>query len=611
MTDSGSEGDKDRHNGDTGKVHVIDGLLDLTLGVSSLQLFDARAAACECLKAYFHSHAQIRLHFLHRAIEGHASGADETVNVLTTLLRPATGGVTSDPYRSWFASIILYHLICDDAETKAMAMRVSEGDASSGEEVVTCIQTITSNLIEGMQRGDDDRVLVGYLMLLCGWLFEDFDAVNDFLGEGSNVQRLAELAAYGDREKVLVQGLCTLLLGIVYEFSTKDSPVPRKSLHHILISRMGKDQYVNRLNKLRRHTAIRDFEVIPQKLASAGSGSLPEVFFDKVFVDFMKDNFSRFQRAIDRDPGFEIAVISNGVQKGISREMVDSLRSSLEEKEGTLQKAQSDILSLERQLEQEAADHRRASETAAQDFQRLKRVNEELQRNHDDDILQLNEKHEKVRQDLQRQLDHVKRSAENDVERIRKRAEAECVSLRQKVESLTSQLEKAAADHKSSVERTKQAYTSQIQDIESRLKQADQALNAKNDELESKTKDFQARIKEAAQKMKMAEEEQLSKSRDSDSRLKMLEEKVKKSEQENKLAEERAKRVWSPATLKRRALLTNYQADASLSEKEEQRVAAQTELDDLLMVFGDVEEKAEKYKVSSTGPLLQLTLTTC
>ena len=386
VTGSVVEAGSEQHQGDIAEVHVIDGLLDLTPGVSSLQLFDARAAACDCLKAYFYNHAQIRLHFLHRAVEGHTSGADETVNVLTTLLRPNPSNGLSDPYRSWFASVILYHLIFEDAEAKAMAMTVSEGDASSGEEVVTCIQTITSNLIEGMQRNDDGRVLVGYLMLLCGWLYEDFDAVNDFLGEGSNVQRLAELAAYGDREKVLVQGLCTLLLGIVYEFSTKDSPVPRKSLHHILTSRMGRDLYVDRLSKLRKHSALRDFEVLPQKLASAGSGSLPEVYFDKVFVDFLKDNFSRFQRAIERDPGFEIAIASNGVQKGISREMVDSLRSSLQEKDSALQKAQSDIVSLERKLEQLNADHKRATDTATQEFARLKRVNDELQRHHDDNI---------------------------------------------------------------------------------------------------------------------------------------------------------------------------------------------------------------------------------
>ena len=197
---------------------------------------------------------------------------------------------------------------------------------------------------------------------------------------------LAELASYGDRNKVLVQGLCTLLLGIVYEFSTKDSPVPRKSLHQIINSRMGKDQYVDRLNKLRKDPAMRDFEVTPQKLAFAGSGSLPEVYFDKGFVEFVKDNFSRFQRAIDRDPEFERAVISKGVHKGISREMVDSLRAAVEEKDASLQKAQSDIVSLERQLEQANTDHRKATETASQDFARLKRVNEELQRQHGDDM---------------------------------------------------------------------------------------------------------------------------------------------------------------------------------------------------------------------------------
>jgi Uso1 / p115 like vesicle tethering protein, C terminal region len=39
------------------------------------------------------------------------------------------------------------------------------------------------------------------------------------------------------------------------------------------------------------------------------------------------------------------------------------------------------------------------------------------------------------------------------------------------------------------------------------------------------------------------------------------------------------------------------QSESLLSEKEEQRAAVQNELDDLLMVLGDLEEKAKKYKV--------------
>ena len=368
------------------KVYVIDGLLDLTLSVSSLQAFDARLAACECIKAYFYNHPAIRLHFLRRAIGGHTSGADETANVLTALLRPAEGNDFSDPYRYWFAAVLLFHLIFDDAEAKSLAMNVTEGDASSGEEVVTCIQSIAAILITGFQQGRDDRVLVAYLMLLCGWLFEDPDAVNDFLGEGSNVQSLVQAVLQGDRGSIVVQGLCAMLLGIVYEFSTKDSPIPRATLHPILASRMGRDQYIDRLTKLRRHPLLRDFEVLPQKLGSISAGALPEVFFDKTFVDFVKDNFSRLLRAIDRDPGMEIPVIANGVQKGISREMVDSLRSQLEEKDKALQKVQSDLLSLERQLGQERADSRRAKETALLDAARIKTVNEALQRHHEDDV---------------------------------------------------------------------------------------------------------------------------------------------------------------------------------------------------------------------------------
>lgn len=368
------------------KVYVIDGLLDLTLSIPTLSAFDSRAAACECIKAYFYNHPAIRKHFLRRAIDGHVSGADETANVLTTLLQPLDSHISSDPYRYWFASVLLFHLIFEDAEAKSMAMGVAEGDAENGEEVVTCIQSITANLVLGVQKAVDERVLVAYLMLLCGWLFEDPDAVNDFLGEGSNIQSLIQAALHTGGDGVMVQGLCAVLLGIVYEFSTKDSPVPRATIHPILGSRLGRDQYIDRLTKLRAHPFLRDFEVLPQKLSSAPPGGLPDVFFDKSFVDFMKDNFSRLIRAIDRDPGFEIAVIANGVQKGISREMVDTLRSELDEKSKALLKAEEELVTLGGQLGQEQADHRRAKETSVVELSRIKNVNEALQRHHEEDI---------------------------------------------------------------------------------------------------------------------------------------------------------------------------------------------------------------------------------
>jgi hypothetical protein len=368
------------------QVYVIDGLLDLTLSVPLLNTFDSRLAACECIKAYFYNHPVIRKHFLRRAIDGHTRGADETANVLTTLLQPLDNQVLNDPYRYWFAAVILFHLIYEDSNSKSLAMSVAEGDASEGEEVVTCIQNLTGNLIDAMQKNCDERVLIAYLMLLCGWLFEDPDGVNDFLGEGSNLQALVQAVLNSGSDATIVRGLCAMLLGIVYEFSTKDSPVSRATIHPVLATQMGRENYIDRLTKLRSNPYLRDFEVLPQKLSSAPPGGLPEVFFDQTFVEFVKDNFSRLIRAIDREPGMEVPVVTNGIQKGISRELVDSLRSQVTEKEKALSKAEEELVSLGRQLGQEQADHRRSKDTAGVELGRIKNVNEALQRHHDEDI---------------------------------------------------------------------------------------------------------------------------------------------------------------------------------------------------------------------------------
>ncbi len=183
------------------------------------------------------------------------------------------------------------------------------------------------------------------MLLLC-WLFEDLDGVNDFLGEGSNVQGLIQAVVKNTSSETLVQGLCAMLLGVVYEFSTKDSPIPGPTLQPILMGRMGRDRYIDKLNKLRTCPLLRDFEVLPQKLDLSTGQKLPDVYFDSAFVDFVKDNYSRLLRAIDRDAGMEISVVTNGQQKGISREMVDSLKARVEEKERALEEVQVDMASV-------------------------------------------------------------------------------------------------------------------------------------------------------------------------------------------------------------------------------------------------------------------------
>lgn len=378
-----SSGTTQQANGHA-KVYVIDGLLDLTLSQGDLGAFDVRFAACECLKAYFSNHAEVRAHFLARAIDGYKAGGDEITNVLTVLLKPSVAS-TSDPYQLWFAAVIAFHLLYDNPTAKTKASELTEGDSSDGEEVVTSIQTVTAHLIAGVWRDADIRVLVGYLMLLLGWLFEDLDAVNDFLSEGSNVQSLLQVVLQpGLAGGELIQGLCAMVLGVAYEFSTKDSPIPRATLHSIILSRLDRDRYLDKLGKVRNHPILREFEVTPQK--AEAPGLLPEVFFDAVFVDFFKDNYGRISRAIDRDPGLEISVITNGVQKGISRDLVDTLRHQIEEKDSSLDNLKIQQVTLQRQLDQEKADHRRTKEETAGQISKAKGASESQQRVHEAEL---------------------------------------------------------------------------------------------------------------------------------------------------------------------------------------------------------------------------------
>lgn len=447
------------------KVYVIDGLLDLTLSVSDLGSFDVRFAACECLKAYFSNHAEVRAHFLSRAIDGYRSGSEETTNVLTVLLNPGAVLSASDPYRLWFAAVIAFHLLYDNPAAKLKAAELTEGDAESGEEVVTSIQTITAHLVAGLRRDDDPRILVGYLMLLLGWLYEDIDAVNDFLNEGSNVQSLIHavlqpLVPGGD----IVQGLCTMLLGLAYEFSTKDSPIPRATLHQILLKRLERDRYIDRLSKLRGHPLVRDFEVIPQKVDSVEPGLLPEVFFDAVFVDFFKDNFSRISRAIDREPGLEISVITNGVQKGVSRELVDSLRDEVKEKENALEESRVAIASLEQKLGQEQADHRRSKDSVAKESSKVQEANAAKQKEHEAEIRK-----------LQTQQAAKDAAVEKQTEQLRGQISAKDAELRKQLAAKDAAFEKQAEQHRSQMAAKDTAFEKQTEQLRSQIaaKEAD------------------------------------------------------------------------------------------------------------------------------------------
>lgn len=547
------------------EVNVIEALLELVLESAPLSVFDARLAACNCVKAYIEGHDGIRTHVLRRAIEGHRSGDDAIPNILSVLLEPPSGRGTSDPYQQWMAAVFLLHLLYDNSETKNLALKVVEGDSESGEEVVTFIQSMASNIIAGVQHVEDERALLGFLMLLCTWLFEEPDAVNDFLGEGTNVQGLIAAVKVSNSSMPMVAGLCALLLGIVYEFSTKDSPLPRTTLHGVLTSSLGRETYVDRLTKLRENVHVRDFEVLPQ----TSNGGLPEVFFDKTFVDFLKDNFSRLLRAIDRDPKFEVSIVSNGIQKGVSRDLVDSLRAELDDTKRRLESANNQLLELSRKLEDEELEHKRTRESSTVELTRIKQINQSLHANHEEEVKKLQQDHIQDRTAL------VK-GHEDDLNRRRIDNAAAMDAAQRQREQERNQAEQS--------KRTLMAqHQKAINDAEARARQAHDRDEAEAEDLKQQLSALQKELSKTEQDhiqdLQTAHDEYTTKSSAMEARLKRAEERAEEASAQAKSLREK------------------------MEEEKSGRATVQTELDDLLVVFGDLEAKrsADKAKLKELG----------
>ncbi|KAL2869338.1 putative intracellular protein transport protein (UsoA) [Aspergillus lucknowensis] len=610
------------------RINVIEALLKLSLEPAPIQLLDARLAACDCVKAFFTNHTGIRVHVLGRAINGHVSGEDAIPNILTVLLTAPESRGNADPYQTWMAAVLLFHLLFENAEAKSVAMGVTEGDAERGEEVITCIQTIAGNLITGMKRGDDERISIGYLMLLCGWLFEEPDAVNDFLGEGSSIQSLLQETKHRGVANVLVPGLCTILLGIIYEFSSKDSPIPRKTLHKLLLEQLGREQFIDRITRLRESPLVRDFEVLPQTIGANYDGGLPDIFFDRAFVEFLKDNFSRLTRAIDREPGLEISVITNGVERGVSRELVDSLKSEIEERSQIQKRHEQELSALGEQ-------HKHAkNDLLKQHGEQLRAIDTQLRETSADyerKSMKFKERHEAEVADLQKKI----RSLESELARVREQYGNEARGLTATVDALNSEADRTKQRHaaevaglnktvqelqakaekaeqylaqvgeleskidtlKSEADRTKQRHGTEIsslnttvQDLQSKLDATTEQHGAEVAKLESATETARSDLNTV--KEQSAQDIEAVRG-DYSLKCSALESRAEQAENEVERLETEARKSAQALEDAQNAL---EQAKREAKEKEEARQAAQSELEDLLIVFGDLETKRNEDK---------------
>ncbi|KAI1309964.1 hypothetical protein EDD11_003944 [Mortierella claussenii] len=176
----------------------------------------------------------------------------------------------TDPYNSWFATVLFSHILQNNARAKSIALAITFGDEENGEDPVSLIHAIAAALMVAVKGRAD----------------------------------LIELISPSSKEDPMAQGLAAFLLGICYEFNwEEDALITRATIQPIILSRIGLDHFaacITRVRESKPFNAAAPFMVVLP--SEEGDGKLPSLFFDYAFVEFMKRTFERTQKSIALSP---------------------------------------------------------------------------------------------------------------------------------------------------------------------------------------------------------------------------------------------------------------------------------------------------------------------
>ena len=95
-----------------------------------------------------------------------------------------------DPLRSFYASVILSHVLRKNDACKNLALRVhvpESHDGDTSDEAISLLHKLVYSLTTAARTGADVRVQIGFLCLLATWLYNHSSSVAEFLKESSGL----------------------------------------------------------------------------------------------------------------------------------------------------------------------------------------------------------------------------------------------------------------------------------------------------------------------------------------------------------------------------------------------------------------------------------------
>ncbi|RGB31138.1 hypothetical protein C1646_655929 [Rhizophagus diaphanus] len=344
-------------------------LIVVAVGAEYLESYSTRAAATYAFESYTFNNINAQLVLASTL----TPPPDDNPNSEIVIAKPQSAGSLllsallewedseADPYVVWFASVIFSHILMNNERSKEYARGIFFGDGDdNGEENITLLHTIAGNLMmatrqNAERQNADVRVLIGYLCTLCIWLWDSPISVREFLSESGHLQMLITSITQSSGVDARVQGLCAFLLGICYEFNHNlDPQITKSTLQQILLNRIGYDQFVNRITRLRESPHFKHASQYLQVVPEEAARGLPELYFDYAFVEFFKNNYETIQRSIRADPNtksFSGLKGSDYQGDNDSTTVIASYKEVIQAQEKELSQLKESIKQLEQQLE--------------------------------------------------------------------------------------------------------------------------------------------------------------------------------------------------------------------------------------------------------------------
>ena len=205
-----------------------------------------------------------------------------------------------NPYKIWFSADLLIYLLHEFEQGKKLMMAVTIGNDEADEDLVNILDAIGQALCLCL-KFSDPRIPISYAMLLVCWIWEDYEAVDICLSDASILDQLLSFLIDNSQEDTLIMCTVSILLGVLYEYSRPDSPIPRSKLFTILNNRIGSNSFSLKIQQFMLLPQVKTFDALSYSKERDETG-LPEVFFTPIFISLVKDNYYRIKGSFGRDP---------------------------------------------------------------------------------------------------------------------------------------------------------------------------------------------------------------------------------------------------------------------------------------------------------------------